>query len=184
MDEISAFVNLSRNACWRRIRRMEEAGIIKARVALVEPSSINLGLSAFVMIRTNSHDTSWAEKFDKVVKCFPEIIGAHRMAGDLDYILRVRVRARRYDEDVDASLRPQTNDALQKELLYYVTSGIRQAARASACPSRTRAKTRSDSVATTSPSFTAGSAVIEFSVPQSCMRTIQSCATSTKRRVR
>jgi len=92
MDEISAFVNLSRNACWRRIRRMEEAGIIKARVALVEPSSINLGLSAFVMIRTNSHDTSWAEKFDKVVKCFPEIIGAHRMAGDLDYILRVRVR--------------------------------------------------------------------------------------------
>ena len=55
MDEISEFVNLSRNACWRRIRRMEEAGIIKARVALVEPSSINLGLSAFVMIRTNSH---------------------------------------------------------------------------------------------------------------------------------
>ena len=92
MDEISDFVNLSRNACWRRIRRMEEAGIIKARVALVEPSSINLGLSAFVMIRTNSHDTSWAEKFDKVVKCFPEIMGAHRMAGDLDYILRVRVR--------------------------------------------------------------------------------------------
>ncbi len=92
MDEISEFVNLSRNACWRRIRRMEEGGIIKARVALVEPSSINLGLSAFVMIRTNSHDTSWAEKFDKVVKCFPEIIGAHRMAGDLDYILRVRVR--------------------------------------------------------------------------------------------
>ena len=92
MDEISEFVNLSRNACWRRIRRMEEAGIIKARVALVEPSSINLGLSAFVMIRTNSHDTSWAEKFDKVVNCFPEIIGAHRMAGDLDYILRVRVR--------------------------------------------------------------------------------------------
>ena len=92
MDEISEFVNLSRNACWRRIRRMEEAGIIKARVALVEPSSINLGLSAFVMIRTNSHDTSWAEKFDKVVKRFPEIIGAHRMAGDLDYILRVRVR--------------------------------------------------------------------------------------------
>ncbi|MDB9786304.1 Lrp/AsnC family transcriptional regulator [Amylibacter sp.] len=92
MDEISEFVNLSRNACWRRIRRMEEAGIIKARVALVEPSSINLGLSAFVMIRTNSHDTCWAEKFDKVVKCFPEIIGAHRMAGDLDYILRVRVR--------------------------------------------------------------------------------------------
>ena len=92
MDEISEFVNLSRNACWRRIRRMEEAGIIKARVALVEPSSINLGLSAFVMIRTNSHDTSWAKKFDKVVKCFTEIIGAHRMAGDLDYILRVRVR--------------------------------------------------------------------------------------------
>jgi len=92
MDEISEKVNLSRNACWRRIRRMEKDGFIKGRVALIDPSSINLGLSVFVMIRINSHDTDWAEKFETVVLNFPEIIGAHRMAGDLDYILRVRVK--------------------------------------------------------------------------------------------
>ena len=92
MDEISEKINLSRNACWRRIRRMEEENIIKARVALINPSSINLGLLIFVMIRTNSHDIDWAVKFEKVVTTFPEIIGAHRMAGDLDYILRVRVK--------------------------------------------------------------------------------------------
>jgi len=92
MDEISEKINLSRNACWRRIRRMEEESIIKARVAIINPSSINLGLLIFVMIRTNSHDIDWAVKFEKVVTTFPEIIGAHRMAGDLDYILRVRVK--------------------------------------------------------------------------------------------
>lgn len=92
MDEISEKINLSRNACWRRIRRMEKEGIIKARVALINPNSINLGLSIFVLIRTNSHDTDWAIKFEKVITNFPEIIGAHRMAGDLDYILRVRVK--------------------------------------------------------------------------------------------
>ena len=92
MDEISEKVNLSRNACWRRIRRMENDGFIKGCVALIDPGSINLGLSVFVMIRINSHDTDWAEKFENVVLNFPEIIGAHRMAGDLDYILRVRVK--------------------------------------------------------------------------------------------
>ena len=92
MDEIYEKVNLSRNACWRRIRRMENDGFIKGRVALIDPGSINLGLSVFVMIRINSHDTDWAEKFENVVLNFPEIIGAHRMAGDLDYILRVRVK--------------------------------------------------------------------------------------------
>ena len=92
MDEISEKVNLSRNACWRRIRKMENDGFIKGRVALIDPGSINLGLSVFVMIRINSHDTDWDEKFENVVLNFPEIIGAHRMAGDLDYILRVRAK--------------------------------------------------------------------------------------------
>ena len=92
MDEISEKVNLSRNACWRRIRRLESEGIIKGRVALLEPRSVNLGLSIFVMIKTNSHESDWAKKFESVVSNFPEIMGAHRMAGDLDYILRVRVK--------------------------------------------------------------------------------------------
>ena len=72
MDEISEKVNLSRNACWRRIRRLESEGIIKGRVALVEPRSVNLGLSIFVMIKTNSHESDWAKKFESVVSNFPD----------------------------------------------------------------------------------------------------------------
>ncbi|MEL7175853.1 MAG: Lrp/AsnC family transcriptional regulator [Pseudomonadota bacterium] len=91
MDALSELVHLSRNACWRRVKQMEEAGILKARVALVDPNALGLGLSVFVMIRTASHEPEWLERFEAAVKTLPEIIGAHRMSGDLDYVLRVRV---------------------------------------------------------------------------------------------
>lgn len=91
MDALSELVHLSRNACWRRVKQMEEAGILKARVALVDPEALGLGLSVFVMIRTASHEPEWLERFEAAVKTLPEIIGAHRMSGDLDYVLRVCV---------------------------------------------------------------------------------------------
>lgn len=99
MDALSERVNLSRNACWRRVRAMEESGVIKSRVALVDPEAIGLGLSVFVLIRTNQHDPDWLQKFERAVKSTPEIIGAHRMTGDLDYVLRVRIRdVKSYDQ--------------------------------------------------------------------------------------
>ena len=91
MDRLSDLVNLSRNACWRRIRQMEEVGLIKGRVALLEPAMLGLGLSVFVMIRTNDHAPDWLSRFENAVKTMPEILGAHRMSGELDYVLRVRV---------------------------------------------------------------------------------------------
>lgn len=91
LDELAGDVSLSRNACWRRIKQMEEAGIILGRATLVEPEAVGLGLSVFVMIRTNEHEKNWLEKFRKVVQSMPEIVGAHRMSGELDYVLRVRV---------------------------------------------------------------------------------------------
>ena len=91
MDALSDAVHLSRNACWRRVRLMEEAGVITGRVALVNPEALDLGLSVFVMIRTASHDPDWLAQFEAAVKALPEIIGAHRMSGELDYVLRVRV---------------------------------------------------------------------------------------------
>ena len=91
MDALSEKVNLSRNACWRRVRQMEENGIIRARVALLDPESIGLGQTVLVMIKTNEHGTEWLAKFEKAVKKNPQIVGAHRMAGELDYVLRVRV---------------------------------------------------------------------------------------------
>lgn len=91
MDEVAGQVNLSRNACWRRIRNMEEAGIIRARAALLDAQKLNLDMAIYVLIRTNRHDAQWLEAFNKAVNQMPEIMGAHRLAGDLDYILRVRV---------------------------------------------------------------------------------------------
>lgn len=99
MDALSERVGLSRNACWRRVRNLQETGVIRARVALVDPEAVNLGLSVFVLVRTHSHEAGWLRQFEQTVKSMPEIIGAHRMSGDLDYVLRVRVAdVRDYDQ--------------------------------------------------------------------------------------
>lgn len=99
MDVLSERINLSRNACWRRVKQMEEAGVIKSRVALVNPDSIGIGLSVIVLIRTNQHGPEWLAKFKEAVESAPEIVGAHRMTGDLDYVLKVMVKdIKSYDQ--------------------------------------------------------------------------------------
>ena len=99
VDDVSDAVSLSRNACWRRIKAMEAAGIITGRVALVDPARVGCGLSVMVMIRTNQHDAAWLGKFDRALGTMPEVVGAYRMTGDLDYVLRVRVAdMKAYDE--------------------------------------------------------------------------------------
>jgi Lrp/AsnC family transcriptional regulator len=98
VEAIAEKVNLSRNACWRRIKLMEDAGVLRARVALVDPQAIGLDLLTFVLVRTNRHDADWLKAFNRAVHDLPEIVGAHRLSGDLDYILRVRVASvRDYD---------------------------------------------------------------------------------------
>lgn len=98
MDALAERVNLSRNACWRRVRQMEDAGVIRGRVVLVDPDALGLGLSVLVLIRTNAHRPDWLDTFEATVRAMPEIIGAYRMTGDLDYVLRVRVAdVRGYD---------------------------------------------------------------------------------------
>ncbi len=92
MDALAEAVHLSRNACWRRVKAMEASGTIRRRVAIVDPGAVGLGLSVHVLVRTNRHDVEWLTAFDRAVRELPEIIGAHRMAGDIDYVLRVRVR--------------------------------------------------------------------------------------------
>ena len=91
MDILSERVGLSRNACWRRVKQMEDADVILGRVALLDPDAVGVGLLVFVMIRTNAHAPDWLLKFEEAVRTMPEIVGAHRMSGELDYILRVRV---------------------------------------------------------------------------------------------
>lgn len=91
MDALAEAAGLSRNACWRRMRILEDTGVIRGKVALLDPGRVGCPLQAFVMVRTNAHDADWMAKFDRAVKLLPEITGAHRMSGDLDYVLRVRV---------------------------------------------------------------------------------------------
>ena len=98
LDEIGTRVALSRNAVWRRIRLMEEAGLIRARVALVDADRLGLGLMVFMMVRTNDHRPDWLDRFARATRDIPEILGAYRMTGDLDYLVRARVAdVRDYD---------------------------------------------------------------------------------------
>ena len=91
VEQLAQKINLSRNACWRRMRRLEDDGFVRARVALVDAEKVGLGLSAFVFVRTSSHDPGWLKRFRDAVAAFPEIVGVYRTSGDLDYVLRVRV---------------------------------------------------------------------------------------------
>lgn len=91
LDALGEAVNLSRNACWRRIRAMEDAGIITGRVALLDAGKLGLGLTVFIQIRTNNHTPDWLATFSQITKSMPEIQGVYRMTGDLDYLIRARV---------------------------------------------------------------------------------------------
>ena len=91
LEELGERVGLSRNACWRRVRNLQKTGIIRKRVALLDPQKLGLGLSVFIQVRTSNHDGDWLEKFSRAVKLMPEILGAYRMTGDLDYLIHARV---------------------------------------------------------------------------------------------
>lgn len=91
IEELASKVNLSRNACWRRVKMLEEAGVIRARVALLDPGKLNLGLTAFIAVKTAQHEPLWLEKFAAAVRDIPEIIGVYRTTGDTDYLLQAVV---------------------------------------------------------------------------------------------
>ena len=91
LEELGARIGLSRNACWRRIRRLEETDVIRGRVAMVDPVALGLGLQVFISVRTSDHDPDWVERFAKATRDLPEILGVYRMTGDLDYLIRARI---------------------------------------------------------------------------------------------
>jgi len=88
---IAAEVGLTPTPCWKRIRRMEEAGLITGRVALVDQTKVGLMLTAFVAVETADHSAPWLKQFAELVRAMPEVMDVWRMAGDVDYLLRVVV---------------------------------------------------------------------------------------------
>ena len=89
--ELSDKVGLSQTPCWKRVQRLEASGVILRRVAIVSPEKIGLGLTAFVEIETGDHSAQWLDRFATTLSAMPEVMDIHRMAGDVDYMLRVVV---------------------------------------------------------------------------------------------
>src|ERR1700674_1218862 len=89
--EIGKRVGLSSTPCWKRMQRLEADGVIQKRVALVDQDRIGLGVTVFVSIETGDHSQDWLDRFPKTVGAMPEVMEFYRMAGDVDYMLRVVV---------------------------------------------------------------------------------------------
>lgn len=98
LDDIAKIVGSSKTPVWNRIRKMREAGVIKQQTFLLDAEALGFEACFFVLIRTSEHDASWQKAFLKALRDRPEVQEAHRLAGDIDYILKVRVaNARAYD---------------------------------------------------------------------------------------
>ena len=89
--EIGSRVGLSSTPCWKRIQKLEAEGVIQRRVAVVDPEKIGLGVTVFVAIETGDHSEDWLGRFAEAVRAMPEVMEFYRMAGDVDYMLRVVV---------------------------------------------------------------------------------------------
>ena len=89
--DIADKVGLSPTPCWRRIQNLEAAGVVKARVALLDAEKLNVGVTVFVSVRTSQHNAAWLEKFAKAVNEIPEVVEFYRMSGEVDYLLRIVV---------------------------------------------------------------------------------------------
>jgi Lrp/AsnC family transcriptional regulator len=98
LEELAKHVGSSKTPVWNRIKRLRERGVIRRQVAVVDPEAIGLESCFFVFIRTSEHDEGWLQRFLEAVQESPAVIEAHRLAGEIDYILKVRVKdARAYD---------------------------------------------------------------------------------------
>lgn len=98
LDDIASTVGASKTPVWNRLRRLKEEGVIRREVAIVNPEKIGLEACFFVLVKTSEHDGDWQAKFLSAVKERDEVIEAHRLAGEIDYLLKVQVpNARAYD---------------------------------------------------------------------------------------
>lgn len=98
LDEIARKVGSSKTPVWNRIRKLKAAGVIKNQTVLLDPQALGLDACFFVLVRTSEHDAEWQARFLATLRARPEVMEAHRLAGDIDYILKVRVtNAKAYD---------------------------------------------------------------------------------------
>lgn len=89
LENIADQIGVSLNTCWRRVQRLEQSGIVQKRVALLDADKMGKGLTVFVSVRTSDHSKAWADLFARSVKNMPEIVEFYRLAGDVDYLLKI-----------------------------------------------------------------------------------------------
>lgn len=93
LESLAGRADISTNTCWRRVKRLEESGLIARRVALIDPDKLGLGQTVFVTIRTRDHSADWLKRFADAVRTIPEVVEFYRMAGEVDYLLKVQARS-------------------------------------------------------------------------------------------
>ena len=91
-SDVAREVGLSASPCWKRIKRMQDDGIIKRQTAVLDANYLGFGLTVFVSIKTGEHSAQWLEEFSSTITAMPEVLEFHRMAGEVDYMLKVVVR--------------------------------------------------------------------------------------------
>jgi len=89
--EVASHVGLSTTPCWRRIQKLEEEGIIRKRVALLDRHKLNVGVTVFVAVKTRHHAMDWLDRFKDALESIPEVVEAYRLSGEIDYLLRIVV---------------------------------------------------------------------------------------------
>ena len=98
LDDIASRVGASKTPVWNRIKRLKETGVIKREVVIVDSESVGLDTCFFVLVKTSEHDANWQSTFLEALRARQEVVEAHRLAGEIDYLLKVRVaNARAYD---------------------------------------------------------------------------------------
>lgn len=92
VGELANKVGMSKSACWRRLQKFEQDGLIKERVALLDPNKLDLSLTTYISVRTNQHNDAWSDEFKRVIESIDGVLEVHRMSGDLDYLIKAVVK--------------------------------------------------------------------------------------------
>lgn len=123
VGEVADIVGISKSACWRRIQKLQQAGIIRGQVTLLNAAALDLSLTVFISIRTNQHNAEWANRFKAVVEDIPGILEVYRMGGELDYLIKAVVKDmpdydNLYQQLIRAKLFDVTSNFVMEEIKY------------------------------------------------------------------
>jgi len=117
MERLAKHAGISKTAAWNRVQKLQQEGVIQRQVAVLNPDKVGLPETFFIAVKTNQHQQQWLSRFHKVIKKYPEIVEVHRLAGEVDYMMKVQVASTR---DFDALYKKVVSEIE----LYSVTSSL------------------------------------------------------------